>query len=113
MFQRKTTAQEPLSDANDKSLSISMLSSFKANEIGLLSSLFYSRWKGIVVVGGDGSFYEVLNGIFARPDWRDVFQKVPLGIIPSGSGNGLSRYEVHFLRGYMPSSILAIFFSGP
>ena len=50
------------------------------------------RWKGIVVVGGDGSFYEVLNGIFARPDWRDVFKQVPLGIIPSGSGNGLARY---------------------
>ena len=64
-------------------------------------------------MGGDGSFYEVLNGIFARPDWRDVFQKVPLGIIPSGSGNGLSRYVVHFLRGYMPSSILAIFFQVP
>lgn len=44
-----------------------------------------------MVVGGDGSFYEVLNGIFARPDWRDVFKQVPLGIIPCGSGNGLSR----------------------
>ena len=73
------------------------LALFKANEeIGLVFfttfiSCFASRWKGIVVVGGDGSFYEVLNGIFARPDWRDVFKQVPLGIIPCGSGNGLSR----------------------
>ena len=49
------------------------------------------RWKGIAVVGGDGTFYEVLNGIFARPDWQDVFKQVPLSVIPSGSGNGLVR----------------------
>lgn len=49
------------------------------------------RWKGIAVVGGDGTFYEVLNGIFARPDWQDIFKQVPLGTIPGGSGNGLAR----------------------
>ena len=49
------------------------------------------RWKGIVTLGGDGTFYEVLNGIFARPDWQDILKQVPLGIIPAGSGNGLSR----------------------
>ena len=53
--------------------------------------LFFLRWKGIVTVGGDGTFYEVVNGIFARPDWQDVLKQVPLGVIPAGSGNGLSR----------------------
>ena len=52
---------------------------------------FHFRWKGIVIVGGDGTFYEVLNGIFARPDWQDVLKQLPLGVIPSGTGNGLSR----------------------
>ena len=59
------------------------------NLIFFLSSHF--RWKGIVTLGGDGTFYEVLNGIFARPDWQDILKQVPLGIIPAGSGNGLSR----------------------
>lgn len=43
------------------------------------------------MVGGDGTFYEVLNGIFARPDWQDVLKKVALGVVPGGSGNGLTR----------------------
>ena len=38
----------------------------------------------IVVVGGDGSINEVLNGI------RD-FSKVKLGVIPTGSGNDFAR----------------------
>ena len=61
----------------------------------------YYRWKGIAVVGGDGTFYEVLNGIFARPDWQDVFKQVPLSVIPSGSGNGLVRWVflcVHYTQ---------------
>ncbi len=38
----------------------------------------------IIVVGGDGTINEVLNGI------RD-FEKVRLGLIPSGSGNDFAR----------------------
>ena len=86
---------------NEASLSKTLMTShyWTVNLRGVQGKLVYDpaffmhfRWKGIVVVGGDGSFYEVLNGIFARPDWRDVFKQVPLGIIPSGSGNGLARY---------------------
>ncbi len=38
----------------------------------------------IVVVGGDGTVNEVVNGI--------GMSGVPMGIIPSGSGNGLARH---------------------
>jgi sphingosine kinase len=31
----------------------------------------------------------VVNAILRRPDWKEAV-KVPLGIIPSGSGNGLA-----------------------
>lgn len=48
-------------------------------------------WRSIIVVGGDGIYYEVLNGIFERPDWERATQTVPIGIIPCGSGNGLAR----------------------
>lgn len=48
-------------------------------------------WRSIVVVGGDGIYYEVINGLFERPDWQEAFDSVPIGIIPCGSGNGLAR----------------------
>lgn len=66
-----------------------------AHEIVQAEPHLAKRWKGIAVVGGDGTFYEVLNGIFARPDWQDVFKQVPLSVIPSGSGNGLVRSIIH------------------
>lgn len=36
---------------------------------------------GVIIVGGDGSLHEVVNGILASG------RRVPLGIIPAGSGN--------------------------
>jgi sphingosine kinase len=46
--------------------------------------------EGIVVVSGDGLFHEVVNGLLHREDWEQA-AKIPLGIIPAGSGNGLAR----------------------
>lgn len=48
-------------------------------------------WRSIVVVGGDGIYFEVINGLFERPDWETAIEAVPIGIIPCGSGNGLAR----------------------
>lgn len=53
------------------------------------------RWRGVIIVSGDGVIHEVMNGIFDRPDWKQVFQSVPLGVVPGGSGNGLSRSLIH------------------
>lgn len=44
----------------------------------------YKSIKNIVVLGGDGTFNEVINGI-------DSFEDVILGYIPSGSSNDLAR----------------------
>lgn len=49
------------------------------------------QWNGILVVGGDGILFEVINGLFERWDWSKAIQQVPLGIVPGGSGNGLAR----------------------
>lgn len=49
------------------------------------------QWNAILSIGGDGIVFEVINGIFERPDWADVLQNLPLGIIPCGSGNGLAK----------------------
>lgn len=43
----------------------------------------------LVVVGGDGTIHEALNGVMARRDWRDAI-KVPLCPIAGGSGNALA-----------------------
>lgn len=48
-------------------------------------------WRSIVVVGGDGIYFEVLNGLFEREDWEQAITTVPIGVIPCGSGNGLAR----------------------
>ncbi|KAK0082605.1 hypothetical protein PV325_010108 [Microctonus aethiopoides] len=53
------------------------------------------QWSGILSIGGDGIFFEVLNGIFERLDWAEVLNDLPLGIIPCGSGNGLAKSIAH------------------
>lgn len=64
-------------------------------------------YRGIVVCGGDGIYYEVINGIMEREDWDDVFQNIPIGIIPCGSGNGLARSIAHiYSEPYEPKPIL-------
>ncbi|KAJ2611774.1 Sphingosine kinase 1 [Coemansia sp. RSA 1365] len=49
-----------------------------------------SKYSAIVAVSGDGLLHEILNGLLLRPDWAK-YRNVPLGIIPTGSGNGLAK----------------------
>ena len=49
------------------------------------------QWSGLVMVGGDGIVFEVVNGILQRPDWEKALNELPLGVIPCGSGNGLAK----------------------
>ena len=43
-------------------------------------------YSGIVSVGGDGTFSEIINAMLKRKDGR----KLPIGIVPNGSGNCLA-----------------------
>lgn len=52
-------------------------------------------YKYIVVVGGDGLYFEVINGMFERVDWERAVADICIGIIPCGSGNGLARSIAH------------------
>lgn len=67
-----------------------------AREFARLRDIY--AWRSIVVVGGDGIYYEVLNGLFERPDWEKAVRMVPIGIIPCGSGNGLAKTIAHNYR---------------
>lgn len=51
--------------------------------------------RGIVVAGGDGILFEVVNGLMERPDWSAICSQIKLGIIPCGSGNGLAKSIAH------------------
>uniref|UniRef100_G3TE81 sphingosine kinase n=1 Tax=Loxodonta africana TaxID=9785 RepID=G3TE81_LOXAF len=55
----------------------------------LVQGLSLSEWDGIVTASGDGLLYEVLNGLLDRPDWEEAV-KMPVGILPCGSGNALA-----------------------
>lgn len=46
-------------------------------------------YDAMVAIGGDGILNEVVNGALTRSDWEEVI-KVPLGILPAGSGNGVA-----------------------
>ncbi|CAI5948937.1 unnamed protein product [Closterium sp. NIES-65] len=52
------------------------------------------QYDGVVCIGGDGIPAEVLNGLLARPDWREAI-RTPLGVIPAGSGNGMAKSLLH------------------
>jgi sphingosine kinase len=47
-------------------------------------------YEGVVAVGGDGSLSEVVEGLMAREDWYAAARALALGVLPSGSGNGLA-----------------------
>ncbi|CEG38593.1 diacylglycerol partial [Plasmopara halstedii] len=48
----------------------------------------------VVAVGGDGSLYEIVQGLMKRVDWKDAIRQ-PIGVIPGGSGNGLAHSIAH------------------
>ncbi|KAF0691774.1 Aste57867_17045 [Aphanomyces stellatus] len=59
-----------------------------ATELG--KAFDHSVYDVLVVVGGDGIAYEVVQGLMDRPDWADAIQ-TPLALLPSGGGNGLAK----------------------
>lgn len=46
-----------------------------------------SSYDGLVAAGGDGTLFEVLNGLYRH----DPQNRVPLGLIPIGTGNAFAR----------------------
>ncbi|XP_066260210.1 sphingosine kinase 1-like isoform X1 [Euwallacea similis] len=66
-----------------------------------------AQWTGIIGVGGDGIIFEIINGLFERPDWAEMLRSIPIGVVPGGSGNGLARSIAHHCEEpYIPSPTL-------
>ncbi|KAJ3670270.1 hypothetical protein LUZ60_010594 [Juncus effusus] len=60
----------------------------------IAKSLDLRKFDGIVCVSGDGILVEVVNGLLQREDWKTAI-KIPLGIIPAGTGNGMVKSLLH------------------
>ncbi|WP_101844780.1 diacylglycerol kinase family protein [Halobacillus sp. Marseille-P3879] len=45
---------------------------------------YYSAIKAVIIIGGDGTIHEVINGLAPWPE-------LPVGIIPAGTGNDFAR----------------------
>jgi len=53
----------------------------------LVAEIALSAFDGVVAAGGDGTVHEVLNGLYKHPKP----QRVPLGLLPIGTGNAFAR----------------------
>jgi diacylglycerol kinase family enzyme len=72
-----------------------------------------------IACGGDGTLFEVVQGVMSRSDWKEFHKKIILGHLPAGTGNAmateLGAYTIEdaafiIARGsYAPLDIISIF----
>ena len=53
----------------------------------LVAAADLSAYDGLIATGGDGTLFEVLNGLYTH----DKAQRIPLGLVPVGTGNAFAR----------------------
>ena len=73
---------KPIFDAAGADLFI-IETTFAGHAKELASQLNLSAYDGFIGIGGDGTLHEIINGMLSRHDGN----KIPIGIIPGGSGN--------------------------
>ena len=74
----------PIFKSNNIELSITR-TEFPGHAKELTAALDLDIYHALLVVGGDGTFHEVVNGLLNRTDGRIL----PIGLIPAGSGNSV------------------------
>ncbi|XP_078347012.1 sphingosine kinase 1-like isoform X2 [Oculina patagonica] len=67
---------------------------YAGHAVEIMLSMNLLHVDGIVICSGDGLVYEVINGLMKRPDWEAAIN-IPLGVIPTGSGNALCLSALH------------------
>ena len=82
-------AVRPLFDRSNLTYVVSQTKSL-ADTKNLVHNLNLFDIDGLVIVGGDGTIHDAIAGLMSRSDWEQAI-KLPLGIIPGGTGNGLCK----------------------
>jgi len=73
---------KPIFDAEGAELLI-IETTYAGHAQELANQFDLSAYDGFIGIGGDGTLHELVNGMLTRNDK----QKIPIGIIPGGSGN--------------------------
>jgi diacylglycerol kinase (ATP) len=98
-------AQAAVSRLRDKGIPIDMVSTRTAGEaVRLAREGCNSGYRRFVAVGGDGTSYEIVNGLFPRDKEQE---RVALGFLPLGTGNSFLRDFSSQGLEYATGSILA------
>lgn len=63
------------------------LTKFPGHGVEIIRAADLNVYDGLVAAGGDGTLFEVINGYFQNPS--EV--KIPIGILPIGTGNAFAR----------------------
>ncbi|KAG0539677.1 hypothetical protein BDA96_03G342300 [Sorghum bicolor] len=87
------TEIKPLFEAAGVSITLQE-TEYQGHAREVVYSLDLAEYDGVVCVSGDGVLVEVVNGILQRTDWEEAI-KVPIGVVPAGSGNGMAKSLLH------------------
>ena len=60
---------------------------YAGHALDIVRTCNYNDYSSICAVGGDGTLNEILNGMLTRDDER----KIPIGMIPGGTGNSFMK----------------------
>jgi len=71
----------------DKSIEVTVLKTqYAGHARDYAATVPLDGYDGLCVIGGDGSFHELINGLLSRKDQKQI----PIGLIPGGSGNSVA-----------------------
>jgi len=62
---------------------------YRGHAVELVRDADISSYDGVVAAGGDGTLFEVINGIY-KNDYKKK-HKIPIGVLPIGTGNAFCR----------------------
>jgi diacylglycerol kinase (ATP) len=87
-FGRARRLLQPVLDALGRFARVDVMQTRAAGDaVTQVAATRLSGYDGILAAGGDGTLFEVLNGLYQHaPDRR-----VPLGLVPVGTGNAFAR----------------------
>lgn len=63
------------------------ITDYPEHAVDIVGNADFSQYDGVVAGGGDGTLFEVINGYYQNKDRG----KIPLGILPIGTGNAFAR----------------------